>query len=194
MRRRAAAPLACLAALAVRPASAHDAFGDIGPFHGGLAHPLADPAQLLVLAGCAVLLARQPIAGIRLGFAAFALAVVVAVAGRNIVDAGAPGSVVSGGLAVLLGALAIAGQPLPGGALAGLAAAAACVAGFALDRPAESRAAALAAAGGMIGLVVVTLLLLTGFRLLRARLGGIVCAVAGAWVAAIGIMVAALPG
>jgi hypothetical protein len=88
----------------------------------------------------------------------------------------------------------IAGRPLPGGALAGLAAAAACVAGFALDRPAESRAAALAAAGGMIGLVVVTLLLLTGFRLLRARLGGIVCAVAGAWVAAIGIMVAALPG
>jgi hypothetical protein len=40
---------------------------------------------------------------------------------------------------------------------------------------------------------VATLLLWASFDLLRRRIGEIACAVAGSWVAAIGIMTAVLP-
>jgi urease accessory protein len=67
------ATLLLLAALP-SPAAAHDAFGDLGPFYQAMLHPLADPAQGLLLAATAVFLARLPLSTVRRAFAVLAAA------------------------------------------------------------------------------------------------------------------------
>ena len=96
MRRRAAPALAIGALLAPGPAAAHDAFGDLGPFYVNLLHPLADPAQGLLIAAVAVLLARQPLATVRPAYAALALAGAAAVLLAAFVTLDPPGRRMTG--------------------------------------------------------------------------------------------------
>jgi hypothetical protein len=92
-----------------------------------------------------------------------------------------------------LGLVALSGLRIPTVVTVALAAAAAIAAGFAIDLPRGGNAAALAALGGTTGIALVALLVWGGVDLAIRRLGPIAGAVSGAWIAAIGIMSAALP-
>ena len=182
--------------LGVLPGSAfaHDAFGDLGPFYASLLHPLADPAQAVVLAGFAVLLARQELVTVRRGYAGFAAAVALAVPAAAWLALPGAGLFIAGALATLLGLAVLLGQRLPGLAIVGFGLVAACLASLAFDAATDFRDGLLLVLGGTLGLATATLLLWSLFDLLRRRIGDIACAVAGSWVAAIGIMTMALPG
>jgi hypothetical protein len=186
-------PLAVVA-LALTPgaAMAHDAFGDMGPFYANLLHPLADPAQGVALAGAAAMLARQPLDTVRPAFAALAfggaLAAVAATAGLT---AGAPqqaGSV----LAIALGLSALAGDTLPKIAILALAAMTGLATGLALSAVGGARDAALAMLGGAAGVALGALFLWGAVDLAVRHLGTAAGMVAGSWVAAVGLMTAAI--
>lgn len=185
--------LALAAAVLPGAAQAHDAFGDLGPFYASLLHPLADPAQGLLLAAVAVLLAAQPLATVRPAYAVVVFAGAVAIPVGATLGVAAPGTRAVALTAVLLGLLALVPLRLPPWVGAGLAGLAAVVAGLALDLPPGPRAAGLAALGGALGIALITLLLWGGVDLARRRVGSVAGAVAGAWVAAVGLMAAALP-
>ncbi|MFV0475297.1 MAG: HupE/UreJ family protein [Pikeienuella sp.] len=174
-------------------APAHDAFGDLGPFYGGLLHPMVDPVQGLLLFGAALLLARQPAARVRTVYIVMILAGILAVAAHQALPAPELGMRTAGVLMALLGALALSGLSLPILATAALAGGVAIIAGFRGDAPADPRTALLNAAGLSLGLGLFVLFVWCGFDMLQARLGRIAGAVAGSWVTAVGIMVAALP-
>jgi hypothetical protein len=190
---RLGSAVAAILVLVPGTAAAHDAFGDLGPFYTNLLHPLADPGQALVLAGFAVLLARQPIETVRRGYAVHAFAAAATVALAALIAVPPPGALATGVLAAGLGGVALFGRPLPRTAVIVLGAAAAGLAALAAERVAGLRAGTLAALGAATGLAVASLLLWSAFDLLQRRIGGIACAVAGSWVAAIGIMMTALP-
>jgi hypothetical protein len=193
VRRRAIPALGLGGLLAPGPAAAHDAFGDLGPFYANLLHPLADPSQGLLIAAVAVLLARQPIETVRPAYAALALAGAVAVLLAAFVALEPPGLRTTGIAAFALGVAAMIGASLRPMPAALVAAGVAAAAGLAVDLPAEPRAAGLAAAGAMLGIAFAALLVWGLVDEARRRLGPVATAIAGSWVAAVGIMVAALP-
>jgi urease accessory protein len=190
MRRTA---LALAAAVLPGAAFAHDAFGDLGPFYASLLHPLADPAQGLLLAAAAVLLARQPVATVRPAYAALAACGALAMALRAVIDPPLIGLRVTGLAVAALGIVAISGLRLPVAFAVPLCAVVAIAAGLAVDLPAGTRAATLAGLGGAAGIALLSLAVWGGVDYATRRLGRIAGAVAGAWIAAIGIMAAALP-
>lgn len=172
---------------------AHDAFGDLGPFYASLLHPLADPAQAVVVAGFAVLLARHSLPAVQRGFATF----VVVVAGTILLAAWLAlppiGTLAPGILAALLGLAVLPGQRLPQILVIALGVGAAAVTALAFDSTGSVRDLLVLLLGGTLGLATATLLLWSLFDLLRRRIGDIACAVAGSWIAAIGIMTSVLP-
>lgn len=183
-----------LAALCLpQAAHAHDAFGDLGPFYQALLHPLADPGQGLILAALAILLARQPVADVRIAYAAVLGGALLAVLLHLMMPGPATGLRASGLIVAGLGALAVTGLTLPAALTAPLAGAIAILAGFAGDAPDGARAAGLSAFGTLTGIALAVLLLWSALDALMARLGRVAGAVAGSWVAAIGLMAAALP-
>lgn len=183
------------AGLGLLPGSAfaHDAFGDLGPFYASLLHPLADPAQAVLLVGFAVLLARQELVTVRRGYAGFAAAAMLAMPAAALLALPSVEHFAAGALATLLGLAVLFGQRLPGLAIVALGIVAACLASLAFDAASGLRDGLLLVLGGTLGLATATLLLWSLFDLLRRRIGDIACAVAGSWVAAIGIMTMALP-
>lgn len=188
------AALAIAAALAPGAAAAHDAFGDLGPFYAGLLHPLADPAQGLLIAGAAAVLARQPLATVRIAYAVLAAGAALAIAVHAIASPPALGLRATGLAVAALGLVALSGLRLGVAVAAALSVAVAAAAGLALDLPSGLRAAALAALGGTAGIALLALFVWGGVDLASRRLGPVAGAVAGAWLAAAGIMSAALPG
>jgi hypothetical protein len=97
----------------------------------------------------------------------------------------------TGIVVAVLGLVALSGLRLPAIAAATVSAAVALAAGLALDLPPGNRIAAL---GGAAGIALLALPVWGGVDLAIRRLGPIAGAVAGAWLTAIGIMSAALPG
>jgi hypothetical protein len=188
-------PLAVLAfGLVPEAALAHDAFGDLGPFFGALLHPLADPAQGLLLAATATLLARQPVAGVRVAYAVLLAGCLAITLVQALWPMNAPSAQFIGALAAALGLLALWGVALRTGLLAAVAGGAAVLAGLAADGlGGDGRSDLLAALGGMAGTALFVLLLWAALDALQDRLGRVAGAVAASWVAAVGLMVAALP-
>ena len=181
------------AALPPGVASAHDAFGDLGPFYATLLHPLADPGQGLILAAAGVLLARQPLATVRPAYVALALAGAVTVLlGAVGAHGGPPGLALTSLAAAGLGLAALTGVELGRWPSAALAAAAAVAAGLAIDLPPGLRSAGLAMLGGALGIALAGLLVWGLVDLLQRRIGRVAGAVAGSWIAAVGVMAAAL--
>ncbi len=185
--------LAVVLALVPAAASAHAAFGDLGPFYASLLHPLADPAQGLLIVAAAVLLARQPLATVRPAYAALALCGALAVALHAVVTPPSPGLRATGVAIAVLGALALSGLRLGVLLTAALAAAAAIAAGCAVDLPPGPRPGLLAALGGAAGIALAALLVWGAVDLAIRRIGPVAGAVAGSWLAAIGLMTAVLP-
>lgn len=172
---------------------AHDAFGDLGPFYANLLHPLADPAQGLLIAAVAVLLGRQPLASVRPAYAALALGGGVAMLLGPLVALEPLGLRATGLAAAALGAAALVGGSLRPVPAILVAAAVAAAAGLRVDLPAEPRAAGLAALGSFLGIALAALLLWGLVDEASRRFGRIAGAVAGSWVVAVGVMAAALP-
>jgi hydrogenase/urease accessory protein HupE len=187
--RRRCLPLAVAAVPS--PALAHDAFGDLGPFYAGLLHPLADPLQAALVAGMAAFLASRP-----LGTAQVALPVFVVAAALGF-----------GLLGWWLGVVPSPLLPAAGAIVVGLAAMmparwtplwmalplAACIgtlAGLSPDRPPET-GAWQPLTGGLLGIGIFTALGWAGLDALARRLSPIAPAVAGSWVAAIGMLAGA---
>jgi hypothetical protein len=173
-------------------ALAHNAFGDIGPFYQALLHPLADPSQGLLLAAAAVLLARQPLTILRPAYAALVAGAVAAATLAAVVDLPAPPARAPtlATLALALAALApvrtwriAAGAPTAAAAAAG--ALAALVPGAGAGLPAVIGTAA--------GVAFVPLLLWVAVDWADRRVSPLASRVLSAWIAAVALMVTALP-
>jgi hypothetical protein len=176
-------------ALTPSPALAHDAFGDLGPFHASLLHPLADPLQAALVVGIAAFLASRPI-----GTARIALPVFVAAAALGLGLGWGAGLVasplVTAGIAGILGlAATLPARWTPLWTALPLAAAAGVLAGLAPDAP--GGAALQPLLGGFLGIGIFAALGWAGFDALARRLSPIAPAVAGSWVAAIGMLAGA---
>ena len=191
MRHRCPLVAATAATLLPGAAAAHEAFGNLGPFYAALLHPLADPAQGLLLAAVAVLLARQPLASVRPAWAALALAGCLAVPLGALSVHAAPDLAVTATAAALLGILALTGLGLGRWLTVAIAVAVAITAGLAIDLPPGLRAGGVAALGGALGIALAALLVWGLVDFLQRHLGRIAGAVAGSWVAAVGVMAAA---
>ncbi|MEM1316579.1 MAG: hypothetical protein AAGI51_18625 [Pseudomonadota bacterium] len=184
--------IAGLAAVWPSGARAHDAFGDLGPFYANALHPLVDPFQGVLLLGAAILMSRQTIETVRLAYAVLATSGVAAVAAQAIIGAGPGPPAFLAALIFALGAGAIAGPAMPRGLVAPLMASAGLAAGSAWTVDPTSSDVWLAVAGGALGVTALPLLAWGAFDLAVRRIGSLAAAVAGSWVAAIGIMAAAL--
>jgi hypothetical protein len=179
-------------ALAPGAAAAHDAFGDMGPFYANLLHPAADPAQGVVLAGAAAFLARQPIDTVRPAYAALALGGAAAALAAIMGLAPTLSPLLVALLACVLGAGAVITPSLPGWVASVLTGTAGVAAGLALTGGPGLRDTTLGLLGGALGVALAPLLLWGVMDLAMRRIGPVAGAVIGSWVAAVGIMTAAL--
>ncbi len=186
--------LPCLALAGVpAPAVAHNAFGDLGPFYAAFLHPLADPAQGLLLAAAALCLARQPLGIVRPAYAALAAGGLAALVVGLIVTMPVPELRVMTVLALVL-ALAALLRPQAGAAVVvALAAGAGVLAALPLDTGADGRAAMLTVLGGAAGIALTALLVWGLADLANRRLSPLSSLVAAAWVSAIALMAMVLP-
>jgi hypothetical protein len=171
------------------PALAHDAFGDLGPFHASLLHPLADPLQAALVVGIAAFLASRPI-----GTARVALPVFVAAAALGLGLGWRTGlsamPLVTAGVAVILGlAATLPARWTPLWTALPLAAAAGVLAGLAPGAP--EGAALQPLLGGFLGIGIFAALGWAGLDALARRLSPVAPAVAGSWVAAVGLLAGA---
>lgn len=175
------------------PAAAHDAFGDLGPFYQALLHPVVDPAQGLLIAAVALLLARQPISTVRVAYAALAAGGLGALVLGALIPLPMPGLPVLTVTALLL-ALTSLLMPRPGIVTASVTAAAlGILLALSFDPVAGTRSALLAILGGAAGIAVVTLFLWGAADWADRRLSPLATSVAAAWVGAIALMAAVLP-
>ncbi|MFV0291743.1 MAG: hypothetical protein ACK5II_00340 [Paracoccus sp. (in: a-proteobacteria)] len=174
-------------------ATAHDAFGDLGPFYQGLLHPLADPAQGILLAAMAILLARQPVIAARIGVVLAGPVALVAVLIMNATGIASPGLRLTGLAIALIGVLAVVGLWMPLVLTQTCVIVAAVLAGAMTDPTEGMRGTLLLAAGTGAGAALTMLFLWAVTDQVHALWGRIPSAVAGSWFSAIGIMTAALP-
>ena len=186
-------PAIACAALFPGAAQAHAAFGDIGPFYQSLLHPLADPAQGLILAGLAVLLVRQTKEKVQRAFLVLLIAVVAATLLRLAVSTPEFALRWVGIAVASLGLLAISGWSMPLPLLLVITACVGVSAAIAPDFPPDPGAAVLAVGGSVGGVLLLVLAIWGGLDSLQLRLGRVAPTVAGSWIAAIGVMAAALP-
>ena len=138
---------------------AHEAFGDLGPFHQALLHPVSDPAQGLLVAAASVLLVVQLARSVRAGLAALALASGLALLAQTISPLPAPGGRLVAALVIgisVIGLLAL--HPGPA-ATALLAAVVGMAAAFSVDVRQGLLPALLTVTGRMAGIVFGTLFL-----------------------------------
>jgi hypothetical protein len=175
------------------PAAAHDAFGDLGPFYQALLHPLADPAQGLLLVAAALVLARQPVAIVRAAYASLAAGGLVALIFAALVPVPAPGQRLLTVIALILAITALL-NPRAGTRTASmLAAALGMLAAFSFDPVSGTRTVLLVTLGGAAGIAIVTLFLWGAADWADRRLSPLATSVAAAWVGAIAVMAAVLP-
>jgi hypothetical protein len=178
-------------AAAPTPALAHDAFGDLGPFYASLLHPLADPLQAALVAGMAAFLASRP-----LGTAQVALPVFVVSAALGLGLLGwwlgvVPSPLLPAAAAIVVGLAAmVPARWTPLWTALPLAACVGTLAGLAPDWPPQT-GALQPLVGGLLGIGIFTALGWAGLDALARRLSPIAPAVAGSWVAAIGMLAGA---
>jgi hypothetical protein len=180
-----------VAVLAPGPALAHDAFGDLGPFYASLLHPLADPMQAALVIGTAAFLAGRALATVRVALPLF----IAAAAAAHILLAWSLG-VVPHLLLPAAAAIAVGGAAtLPErwtrtpAALLVVAATGALV-GLAPDRP-PAEGALQPILGTVLGVGVLATLAWTALDAAARRVSPVAPAVAGSWVAAVGLLAGA---
>ncbi|WP_134681406.1 hypothetical protein [Paracoccus ravus] len=174
-------------------ARAHDAFGDLGAFYQSLLHPLADPAQGLLLAGLAIVLACQPRENVQWAYLALIIATLAA-SWLSMTIAFPELKLRWVGLGVAaLGVLALSSGRVWLPVLLCVTVAIAVIASFAPGFASDPRTTVRAIWGSILGILLVVLLVWGLLDSLQARLGRPPGLVAASWIVAIGIMAAALP-
>jgi hypothetical protein len=175
------------------PAAAHDAFGDLGAFYQGLLHPLADPAQGLVVTAAAVLLARHTLDTFRPAY----LALVAASAATIMLGAAAALPLPDLRMQSLLALCVAIYALLPFRAGPKPVAVAASILGMAaslsIDTEDSPRAMLLGILGGVAGIALLTLFLWAAIDWAGERISFHAGSVAAAWLAAISVMALVLP-
>jgi hypothetical protein len=179
------------AVLAASAARAHDAFGDLGPFYAGVLHPLANPLQGALMVGVAALAAPRSAAGARAVLTGFVTAAVLAslFAAFGLIQAANQPTLAAVSIVVGIAAT-LPRRVLPSAALMLLGAGAGLIAGAAGDITEPVQPAPLA--GAILGLGLLPLLLWGAIEALHQRVSPWAPAVIGSWVAALGVMLAAL--
>lgn len=183
--------LALALTIAPGPALAHDAFGDLGPFYASLLHPLADPMQATLLIGTAAFLAGRSLGTVRVALPAFVAAAVLS----NVLLSWHLG-VVPPALVPALAAVAVGGAAMiperwtgiPVGLI--LLGVAGALVGLAPDRP-PAAGALQPILGTVLGIAALTTLAWAALDALARRVSRLVPAVAGSWVAAVGLLAGA---
>ena len=183
--------LVLLLASAPGPALAHDAFGDLGPFYACLLHPLADPMQAALVIGTAAFLAGRALGTVRVALPVFAAAAALS----HLVLSWHLG-VLPAPLLVTAAAVAVGGAatlpdrwtPVPAGLL--LVAATGALAGLAPDRPPVEGALQLIL-GTVLGVALRATLAWAALDAAARRISPLAPAVAGSWVAAVGLLAGA---
>jgi len=168
----------------ISPANAHDAIAGGGPFVNGILHPVITPAHLLSLLALGLWIGRQERAALRRSIVGFAVALI---AGLFASPLGTLPPLVPIACAVILGCLAGGGWPWPP-RLAGLiSVATAIVIGF--DGGADVWALAL---GIWLGAMLILLNVVNLAMRIEAAWLRIGVRIAGAWIAAIALLLLAL--
>ena len=178
-------------AAAPGPALAHDAFGDLGPFYASLLHPLADPMQAALVIGTAAFLAGRALGTVRVVLPVFAAAAALS----HLVLSWHLG-VLPAPLLVAAAAVAVGGAatlpdrwtPVPAALL--LVAATGALAGLAPDRP-PAESALQPILGTVLGTALLATLAWAGLDAAARRVSPLAPAVAGSWVAAVGLLAGA---
>ena len=141
-----------------------------------------------------MLLARQPLATVRPAYAALAACGALAVAcSPPLASRRRPGLRAAGLAATALGLVALSGLRLGRCPPPALAAAAAVAAGLAIDLPPGPGRLPSPRSAAPLGIALLGAAGLGRRRPRQRRLGPVAGAVAGSWIAAIGLMAAALP-
>ncbi|MCX7301522.1 MAG: hypothetical protein NTX73_14330 [Rhodobacterales bacterium] len=176
------------------PASAHSAFGDLGPFYQGLLHPVADPAQGLLVAAGAIALARQPISVVRKAYPTFVLAAFLTLLIGTWLVMPQPGValIALSSLVISLGALIPLRTPVM--IVYGVAIAQGVLTALPLlGSERAGRDLGLMLFGGTLGIAIFTLVVWSAAEWADRRIFHVASAVLAAWIAAISLMTAILP-
>lgn len=187
---RAVAAASLVACLVPAPALAHDAFGDLGPFYASFLHPLADPLQAALLVGTAAFLAGRPLSVTRAALPVFTgVAALTAIALAAGVAGALPPILVA--LAALFAGLAatLPERWTPRAAALALVAGTGALTGLAPGPPEGPAFQPLF--GTALGIAALATLAWFALETAGRRLTPLVPKIAGSWVAAIGILVAA---
>jgi hypothetical protein len=179
-------------AMAPAPALAHDAFGDLGPFYASLLHPAADPIQAALIVGTAAFLAGRSLAAVRVALPVFIFSAAVGHILLGWLLGLAASAFLSAAVALAAGTAAALPKhwmPLWAGLL--LVTASGTLVGLAPDRPQPGAGAFQPILGSLLGIVVFTTFGWMALEASARRISWVAPAVAGSWVAAIGILIAA---
>jgi urease accessory protein len=179
-----AVSLALTLIVSISPANAHNAIEGAGPFVNGILHPVIAPAHLLSLLALGLWIGRQERAALRRSIVAFAVALI---AGLFTGPFGTLPPAIPIACAVILGCLAAGGWPLPARVVAMVSVATAVVIGF--DSGAGDWATAL---GIWVGAMLILLNVVNLAMRTEAPWLGIGIRIAGAWIAAVALMLLAL--
>ena len=166
------------------PARAHDALDGAGSFVNGILHPVVEPAHLLALLALGLWIGRQDPGALRRSVVAFAVALI---AGLLAGPLGVLPPAVPLALAMILGCLAASAWMGPPRVVAMVALATAALIGF--DSAAVDWVLALAIWAGAL-LIVLNVVNLT--MRIEATWFHIAVRIAGAWIAAIAVLLLAL--
>jgi hypothetical protein len=178
-----------LLSAAPSPALAHDAFGDLGPFYASLLHPLADPLQAALVIGTAALLARRGAETVRLALPVFMAGAMLGLGVAWRLDL-VPAPLLPPFIAVACGlAATLPARWAPPWLVLPLFAVTGGLAGLAPGRP--DGAALQSLLGGVLGIGIFATLAWAGLDALARRVTPLAPAVAGSWVAAVGILAGA---
>jgi len=183
--------LAIVLAPAPGPALAHDAFGDLGPFYANLLHPLADPMQAALIVGTAAFLAGRSLDTVRLALPVFLAATALSHLLLGWSFDMVPPPLLPALAAVVVGVAATLPDRRAWTA-AGLVliATVGALVGLAPDRP-PADGAMQPILGTIIGIAVLATLAWSALDLMARRLSRLAPAVAGSWVAAVGLLAGA---
>ena len=170
---------------------AHDAFGDLGPFYGSMLHPLADPLQAAVLVGTAAFLAGRSLSVVRRAVPVFVLVACIASVAAFSGKISAPTPLLAGLAALLAGLAATLPETwTPRSLTYALVATTGVLVGLA-PGTADDGLRLQPLIGSFFGISVLVTLLWFAFEAAARRIAFLAPKVVGAWVAAVGILVAA---
>ena len=176
--------LALTLIVSISPAHAHEAIGGAGPFVNGLLHPAIEPAHLLSLLALGLWIARLDRDALRRSIPAFATALIAGLLAGSL---GILPAMVPFAAALILGCLVAGGWQWPATVAAMVSVATAVAIGF--DSGSDDWVGGL---GIWVGAMLIVLNIVNIAMRIEAAWLRIGIRIAGAWIAAVALMLLAL--